>query len=54
MNNLSEPGETLHCSESFISSGFEWDLVDRPSDKAAGGKRSKGEDKRMYGTDETQ
>lgn len=50
LNNLSQQGETLHCSEGFISTGFEQDLTDRPSDKAAEGKKSREKDKRMYGT----
>lgn len=50
LNNLSQQGETLHCSEGFISAGFEQDLADRPLDKAAEGKKSRKKDKRMYET----
>lgn len=49
-NNLSWH-RTMHCSEGFISSGFEWDLVSHPSDKGEKGKRPRKMEKGMYGTD---
>lgn len=43
--------ETKHCSEVFISSGFEQDLVGRPSDRGAEGKGPREKENGMYGTD---